>query len=189
MKKITIKTDCLYFTSLDGENYKIDSHNGSGLFDVTNLTSGETKYLTSNEVKQRGGNVAEICDMLDLLKYADSETYYTDDDMNYISRQQLDRIPAEYRDDYYPVEFEVDAYTRRDIEDMVKDYISDNPEYTEPWNAEDNFGYTEDEGPLIVEYDTICYSPFLGCWSVEAHDEKETYILTVDAEGDVRINS
>lgn len=107
MKKITIKTSCLYFTNPDGEDYKVNSHNGSGLFEVTDRTNGENKSLTENEIKKYGGNVTEICDVLDLLRYADGETYYTDDDMNYISRQELERMPAEYRDDYKPVEFEV----------------------------------------------------------------------------------
>lgn len=108
MKKIIIKTECLYFTSPDGEDYKVNSHNGSGLFEVTDRTNGENKSLTENEIKKYGGNVTEICDVLDLLRYADGETYYTDDDMNYISRQELERMPAEYRDDYEPVEFETE---------------------------------------------------------------------------------
>lgn len=108
MKKIIIKTGCLHFTSPEGINYKVNSCNGSGLFEVTDRTNGENKFLTENEIKKYGGNVTEICDVLDLLRYADGETYYTDDDMNYISRQELERMPTEYRDDYEPVEFETE---------------------------------------------------------------------------------
>lgn len=100
-----INTEYLYFTSPDGESYKVNSNNGSGLFEVTDLTNKETKSLTTSEIKKCGGNVTEIEHALDLLRYADGETYYTDDDMNYISRQELERMPAKYRSDYKPVQF------------------------------------------------------------------------------------
>lgn len=80
-------------------------------------------------------------------------------------------------------------FTKQDIEVMIEDYLADHPEYTEPWNAEDNFGYTEDEGPLIVDYDTISYDPEVDCWSAEAYDKKSSYTLIADDEGNIHIRS
>lgn len=80
-------------------------------------------------------------------------------------------------------------YTKQDVEAMIEDYLADHPEYTEPWNAEDGFGYTEDEGPLIVDYDTISYDPEMSWWSAEAHDKKGIYTLVADDEGNIRIRS
>lgn len=80
-------------------------------------------------------------------------------------------------------------YTKQDVEAMIEDYLADHPEYTEPWNAEDGFGYTEDEGPLIVDYDTISYDPEMSWWSAEVHDKKGIYTLVADDEGNIRIRS
>lgn len=82
-----------------------------------------------------------------------------------------------------------DMYTKQDVELMIEDYLADHPEYTEPWNAEDGFGYTEDEGPLIVDYDTISYDPEMSWWSAEAHDKKGIYTLVADDEGNIHIRS
>lgn len=78
-------------------------------------------------------------------------------------------------------------YTKQDVELMIEDYLADHPEYTEPWNAEDNFGYTEDEGPLVVDYDTISYDTEMCCWAADAYDKKCQYVLVADDEGNVRI--
>lgn len=80
-------------------------------------------------------------------------------------------------------------YTKQDVELMIEDYLANHPEYTEPWNAEDNFGYTEDEGPLVVDYDTISYDTEMCCWAAEAHDKKGIYTLVADDEGNIRIHS
>lgn len=80
-------------------------------------------------------------------------------------------------------------YTRQDVEAMIEDYLADHPEYTEPWDAEDGFGYTEDEGPLIVDYDTIGYNQEMGYWAADAHDKKCQYVLVADDEGNIHIRS
>lgn len=87
------------------------------------------------------------------------------------------------------IERRKDMYTKQDIEVMIEDYLADHPEYTEPWNTEDGFGYTEDEGPLIVDYDTISYDPEMSWWLAEAHDKKGIYTLVADDEGNIHIRS
>lgn len=108
MKTIIIKADALHLHDHDnGVDYKVNSYNGSGLFEVINHSNGEIEYLTATEIKKYGGEITSVYDALDALRYVDGETYYTDDDMNYISENELKNMPAEFRDDFEPVKFEV----------------------------------------------------------------------------------
>lgn len=73
------------------------------------------------------------------------------------------------------IERRKNMYTKQDVEAMIEDYLADHPEYT------------EDEGPLIVDYDTIGYDQEMGYWSAEAYDKKGAYALVADDEGNIHI--
>lgn len=104
MKKITIDTSILnVITDRDTQEVdRVESYNGSGLFD---LESG--RRLTTQELKREGNRAYDIMETLNLLKHAEWNDCYTDDDLNFISEAEYNDLSEETKEDFYQVEFKI----------------------------------------------------------------------------------
>ena len=92
----------------DNNICRIESYNGSGLYDVYDLEADDSFYLTRQEVKNDGGNLVKIDETLEARDNCEYNYCYRSRDFDeYISASNYDELDDEDKADYDRIVYNV----------------------------------------------------------------------------------